>query len=139
MTAGASPRPTSSSFAPYRSQQPSGCLSLTMQLLLFPQKSRSARLFGRKRPHDGSLLLPTFADCGQGRATSSFAPYRSQQPSSCFSLTMQLLLFRKNHAWLACSVVNALTTARCRYQLLRIADNPCDISGFMLSLLRNLK
>ena len=38
----------------------------------------------------------------------------------CFSLTMQLLLFRKNHAWLACSVVNALTTAHCRYQLLRI-------------------
>ena len=41
----------------------------------------------------------------------------------CLSLTMQLLLFRKNHAWLACSVVNALTTARCRYQLLRIADS----------------
>ena len=40
----------------------------------------------------------------------------------CLSLTMQLLLFRKNHARLACSVVNALTTARCRYQLLRI-DN----------------
>ena len=38
----------------------------------------------------------------------------------CLSLTMQLLLFRKNHARLACSVVNALTTARCRYQLLRI-------------------
>ena len=44
--------------------------------------------------------------------TSSFATYRSQ-----------LLLFRKNHARLACSVVNALTAARCRYQLLRIADN----------------
>ena len=41
----------------------------------------------------------------------------------CLSLTMQLLLFRKNHARLACSVVNALTTAHCRYQLLRIADN----------------
>ena len=26
-----------------------------------PQKSRSARLFGCKRPHDGSLSLPTFA------------------------------------------------------------------------------
>ena len=38
----------------------------------------------------------------------------------CLSLTTQLLLFRKNHARLACSVVNALTTARCRYQLLRI-------------------
>ena len=31
----------------------------------FPQKSRSARLFGCKRPHDGSLSLPTFADYGQ--------------------------------------------------------------------------
>ena len=36
---------------------------------------------------------------------------------------MQLLLFRKNHVLLACSVVNVLTTARCRYQLLRIADS----------------
>ena len=27
-----------------------------------PQKSRSARLFGCKRPHDGSPSLPTFAD-----------------------------------------------------------------------------
>ena len=41
----------------------------------------------------------------------------------CLSLTTQLLLFRKNHARLTCSVVNALTTAHCRYQLLRIADN----------------
>ena len=31
----------------------------------FPQKSRSARLFGCKRPHDGSLSLPTFADFGR--------------------------------------------------------------------------
>ena len=37
-----------------------------------------------------------------------------------FSLATQLLLFRKNHARFACSVVNALPTARCRYQLLRI-------------------
>ena len=36
---------------------------------------------------------------------------------------MRLSENRKNHARLACSVVNALTTARCRYQLLRIADN----------------
>ena len=59
--------------------------------------------------------------------TSSFASYCSQQPLGCLSLTMHLLLFRKNHARLACSVVNALTTARCRYQLLRFADRgkPC--------------
>ena len=46
----------------------------------------------------------------------------------CLSLTIQLLLFRKNHARLACSVVNALTTARCRYQLLRFADRACPCS-----------
>ena len=32
----------------------------------FPQKSRSARLLGCKRPHDGSLSLPTFADSRKG-------------------------------------------------------------------------
>ena len=36
----------------------------------FPQKSRSARLLGCKRPPDGSLSLPTFADFGQGQALS---------------------------------------------------------------------
>ena len=36
----------------------------------FPQKSRSARLFGCKRPHDGSLSLPTFADFGQPQGLS---------------------------------------------------------------------
>ncbi len=36
----------------------------------FPQKSRSARLFGCKRPHYGSLSLPTFADCGQPQGLS---------------------------------------------------------------------
>ena len=45
----------------------------------------------------------------------------------CLSLTMQLLLFRKNHARLACSVVNALTTAHCRYQLLRTATFSASI------------
>ena len=41
----------------------------------------------------------------------------------CLSLATQLLLFRKNHARLACSVVNALPTAHCRYRLLRILDS----------------
>ena len=36
----------------------------------FPQKSRSACLFGCKRPHNGSLSLPTFADCGQPQGLS---------------------------------------------------------------------
>ena len=55
----------------------------------------------------------------------------------CLSLTMQLLLFRKNHARLACSVVNALTTAHCRYQLLRIADRgePCPYGMILNSIL----
>ena len=53
----------------------------------------------------------------------------------CLSLTMQLLLFRKNHARLACSVVNALTTARCRYQLLRISDRgkSCPYGTILIS------
>ena len=49
----------------------------------------------------------------------------------CLSLTTQLLLFRKNHALFACSVVNALTTAHCRYQLLRLSvdlfHNPSEL------------
>ena len=49
------------------------------------------------------------------RTASSFASYRSQ-----------LLLFRKNHARFACSVVNALPTAHCRYRLLRISDSRKD-------------
>ena len=36
-----------------------------------PQKSRSARLFGCKRPLDGSLSLPIFADFGQPQGLSS--------------------------------------------------------------------
>ena len=34
--------------------------ALTPLILLFRKKSRSARLFGCKRPHDGSQSLPTF-------------------------------------------------------------------------------
>ena len=49
----------------------------------------------------------------------------------CLSLTTQLLLFRKNHALFACSVVNALTTAHCRYQFLRLSvdlfHNPSEL------------
>ena len=71
--------------------------------------------------------------------TSSFAPYRSQQPLAVsHSLTIQLLLFRKNHARLACSVVNALMTAHCRYQLLRSADRgkPCPYGLLVYNVLR---
>jgi len=53
-----------------------------------------------------------------------------------FSLATQLLLFRKNHARLACSVVNALTTAHCRYRLLRISDRgkPCPYGFYQIKL-----
>jgi hypothetical protein len=34
----------------------------------FPQKSRSVRLLGCKRPHNGSLSLPTFADLRREQA-----------------------------------------------------------------------
>ena len=54
----------------------------------------------------------------------------------CLSLTVQLLLFRKNHARLACSVVNALTTAHCRYQLLRFIGQP---QGLSLRVVRNYR
>jgi len=36
--------------------------SLTILFLLFHKKSRSARLFGCKRPHNYSLSLPTFCE-----------------------------------------------------------------------------
>ena len=54
--------------------------------------------------------------------TSSQATYRLRRFFYRLALIPLLLLFRKNHARLACSVVNALTTAHCRYQLLRFAD-----------------
>ena len=41
----------------------------------------------------------------------------------CLSLTPSLLLSETDHAQVACSVVNALTTAHCRYQLLRFTDS----------------
>ena len=75
--------------------------------------------------NDSSLYKGAFG--GQGRALSlrcvvvCFVSFATA--FGCLSFTTQLLLFRKNHARLACSVVNALSTAHCRYQLLRISDN----------------
>ncbi len=40
----------------------------------FPQKSRSARLLGCKRPPDGSLSLPTFADVRKRSVGRGLAP-----------------------------------------------------------------
>ena len=61
----------------------------------FPQKSRSARLFGCKRTHDGSLSLPTFADCGQPQGLSIrivgiFHSVRSTHFFSLFTLHFSL-------------------------------------------------
>jgi len=55
------------------------------------------------------------------RTTSSRTSYRSRrrflfQSKRRLSFTPLLLLSAKGHARLACSLVNALTTARCRYQ-----------------------
>ena len=55
---------------PTTSKQSSLCFDFFIQkshppaslLLLFRKKSRSANLFGCKRPHDGSLSLPTFCE-----------------------------------------------------------------------------
>ncbi len=55
---------------PTTSKQSSLCFDFFMQKshppaslpLLFHKKSRSARLLGCKRPHDGSLSLPTFCE-----------------------------------------------------------------------------
>ena len=71
--------------------------------------------------------------CEQGQAHVVVSTVSFATAFGCLSLTMQLLLFRKNHARLACSVVNALTTARCRYQLLRICGQ-----GQALSLRYNI-
>nr|DAE43819.1 MAG TPA: hypothetical protein [Bacteriophage sp.] len=52
----------------------------------FPQKSRSARLFVCKHPHDGSLSLPTFAVCGQGQALSLRVCHMDYEFDSLFNL-----------------------------------------------------
>ena len=47
-----------------------GCLSLTVQLLLFRKNHARLACSVVKRPHDGSLSLPTFADFGQPQGLS---------------------------------------------------------------------
>ena len=86
----------------------------------FPQKSRSARLFGCKRPLDGSLSLPTFADL-------------------YIAFSRELSFISDNLTAAASHRPTTSSFAAYSYRLLRIADNPCDISDFMLSLFRNLK
>ena len=61
----------------------------------FPQKSRSACLLGCKRPHDGLLSLPTFADFGQPqglslRVVGIFQSVRSTCFFSIFTLHFSL-------------------------------------------------
>lgn len=45
--------------------------------------------------------------------------------------------FAKSHAWLACSVVNTLATARCRYQL--FASMRLSVQGYLNRSLRPKK
>jgi len=80
----------------------------------------------RQLPLQGSL-------CGQGQALS--LPRRRLLRIARNSLWLSLThyatpLFRKNHARLACSVVNALTTAHCRYQLLRFAYGTSSFASY---------
>ncbi len=56
-------------------------------------------------------------------ATSSQATYRLRRFFYRLALIPLLLLSETGHAQVACSVVNALTTAHCRYQLLRFTDS----------------
>ena len=70
------------------------CGAFLPLLLLFREKSRLLRLCVCKRTHDAFTALSTFL---------GYAP--------------SFLLFRKRYARLACSLVNALTTAHFRYRL----------------------
>ena len=103
-----------------------GCLSLTTQLLLF--RKNHARLAcsvvnALTTAHCRYQLLRILGDHRSPLRYVVVCTVSLATAFSCLSLTMQLLLFRKNHARLACSVVNALTTAHCRYQLLRFTGN----------------
>ena len=113
-------------------------INIKLSLSLLPSRLRRATFLVR-----GRLYFHIIVNLIAPESSSVFINYHGgSKPSpyhvvvcfvlfatafGCLSLTMQLLLFRKNHAWLACSFVNALTTAHCRYQLLRFADRgkPC--------------
>ena len=69
----------------------------------------------------GSRAARRWGSSPHTRTTSSRTSYRSRrrflfQSKRHLSFTPSLLLSAKGHARLACSLVNALTTARCRYQ-----------------------
>ena len=53
-------------------------------LLLFHKKSRSAHLFGCKRPHDDSLSLPTFCEFYYCRVMNTRPKHSVLSPSAFF-------------------------------------------------------
>ena len=94
-------------------QMPFGCGIIIEHVSAYPGVAQLvARLTGGQEAASSSLVT---------RTTSSRTSYRSRrrflfQSKRRLSFTPSLLLSAKGHARLACSLVNALTTARCRYQ-----------------------
>ena len=115
-----------------------GCRSFFARVPGTGKKARSAHLFGCKRPHDGSLSLPPFCNSaphgaigiiferfshvGASKACSDFlCEYKKSVACAVAAPLSHVCPERvKRHARLTCSVVNALTTARCRYHLFAI-------------------
>ena len=62
-------------------------------------------------PPAGGQVLLSAPRQSKGKLCSDFFIQKSHPPASL------LLLFPKSHARLACSVVNVLTTTRCRFRL----------------------
>ena len=95
-------------------------------LLLFRKKSRSARLYGCKRPQGGAPSLPTFCELRETAArlpqTIPQSSASSEQSPLCSSF------FEKSHARRACSVASALAMAYCRCQLFASYGSSIPIS-----------
>ena len=89
------------------------------------------------------LLPKTLISCGFARVSLwTSVPRRSKLYIACSdfyknqsALTPLLLLSAKSHAWLTCSVVNALATFRCRYQLFAGSNphKPFMLAAFLLN------
>ena len=98
-------------------------------LLLFRKRSRSRRLLICKRIRNAFGSLPTFCEYVCGTNISMVRLFTSEQALYrllWFFSKIRVRSYRcssffvKRHAQLSCSVVNALTTARCRYHLFTI-------------------
>ena len=113
-------------------------------LLLFRKKSRSARLYGCKRPQGGAPSLPTFCELRETAArlpqTIPQSSASSEQSPLCSGLFLSATekqairplpcssSFAKSHARRACSVASALAMAYCRCQLFASYGSSIPIS-----------